>query len=217
MRALILCLQSFPGSGSFSVSWLFTPAGQSTGVLEFQLQHQSFQWILRVDFLYDWLIWSLCSPRDSQESSLASQFESINSLALSLLYGQFSHPYMTTGKTKTIALLAKWHFCFLICYLKYSEGDGIFHHFCISLDLSSSCYCHCFPFPKPIRALYCLYWFPLFIWGILIKTKIVYKHSLQFPIFIYQVDRKRKASSIFQDILSSPSLLFLHVKGTFLA
>ena len=31
--------------------------------------------------------WSSCSPRDSQESFPASQFESINSLALSLLYG----------------------------------------------------------------------------------------------------------------------------------
>ena len=38
-------------------------------VSEFQLQHQSFQWVFRVDFLSDWLVWSLCSPRDSQESS----------------------------------------------------------------------------------------------------------------------------------------------------
>ena len=30
---------------------------------------------------------TLCSPRDSQESSPAPQFESINSLALNLLYG----------------------------------------------------------------------------------------------------------------------------------
>ena len=35
----------------------------------FELQHQSFQWILSVDFLYDWLVWTPCSPRDSQESS----------------------------------------------------------------------------------------------------------------------------------------------------
>ena len=27
-----------------------------------ELQHQSFQWIFRVDFLYDWLVWSPCSP-----------------------------------------------------------------------------------------------------------------------------------------------------------
>ena len=51
-----------------------------------QFQHQSFQWRFRVDFLQDWLVWSPCSPRDSQESSLAPQFESINSLVLSLLY-----------------------------------------------------------------------------------------------------------------------------------
>ena len=28
--------------------------------LEIQLQHQSFQWIFRVNFLYDWLVWSPC-------------------------------------------------------------------------------------------------------------------------------------------------------------
>ena len=47
--------------------------------LEFQLQHQSFQWIFRVDFLRDWLGWSPCCPRDSQESSSTPQFKSINS------------------------------------------------------------------------------------------------------------------------------------------
>ena len=51
------------------------------------LQHQSFQWIFRVDFLYVWLVWFICNPRDSRESSPIPQFESINSLALSLSYG----------------------------------------------------------------------------------------------------------------------------------
>ena len=60
---------------------------QVAKVLEFHLQHQSFQWIFRTDFLEDWLIGSPCSPRDSQESSPTSQFKSINSLALSFLYG----------------------------------------------------------------------------------------------------------------------------------
>jgi len=36
---------------------------------ELQLQHQSFQWIFRVDSLLDWMVWSPCSARDSQESS----------------------------------------------------------------------------------------------------------------------------------------------------
>ena len=33
-------------------------------VLEFQLQHHSFQWIFRTDFVQDWLVWS---PWDSPE------------------------------------------------------------------------------------------------------------------------------------------------------
>ena len=33
---------------------------------ELQLQHQSFQWIFRVDFLSDWLVWS-CSPWGRKE------------------------------------------------------------------------------------------------------------------------------------------------------
>ena len=71
---------------------------QVAKVLEFQLQHQSFQWIFRADFLQDWLVWSPCSPRDSQESSPTPQFKSINSSVLSFLYIKLSHPYMTTGK-----------------------------------------------------------------------------------------------------------------------
>ena len=55
-------------------------------VLEFQLQHQSFQWTPRNDLLQDGLVGSLCSPRDSQESSPIPQFKSINSLALSFIY-----------------------------------------------------------------------------------------------------------------------------------
>ena len=59
---------------------------QVAKVLEFQLQHQSFQWIFRTDFPQNWLVWSLYSPRDSHESSLTPEFKSINSLALSFLY-----------------------------------------------------------------------------------------------------------------------------------
>ena len=50
---------------------------QVAKVLEFQLQHQSFQWIFRTDFLWDGLVGSPCSPRDSQESSPIPQFKSI--------------------------------------------------------------------------------------------------------------------------------------------
>ena len=41
-------LQSFLASGSFQMSQFFTSGGQ---IMEFQLQHQFFQWIFRIDFL----------------------------------------------------------------------------------------------------------------------------------------------------------------------
>ena len=59
---------------------------QVAKVLEFQLQHQSFQWTLRADFLKDGLVGSPCSSRDSQESSPTPHFKSINSSALSFLH-----------------------------------------------------------------------------------------------------------------------------------
>ena len=59
---------------------------QVAKVLELQLQHQSFQWIFRVDLFYDWLICSSCNLRGHRESSPALQSEIITSSALSLLY-----------------------------------------------------------------------------------------------------------------------------------
>jgi len=78
---LLLPPSIFPSIRVFS-----NESHQVTKVLENQLQHQSFQWIFRTDLLYNWLVWSPCSPRDSQESSPTPQFKSINSLALSFLY-----------------------------------------------------------------------------------------------------------------------------------
>ena len=54
-------------------------------VLEFQLQHHSLQRNPRVDLLWNGLVGSPCSPRDSQASSPTPQFKSINSSVLSLL------------------------------------------------------------------------------------------------------------------------------------
>ena len=54
-------------------------------VLEFQLQHQSFQRNPRDD-LQNGLVGSPCSPRDAQESSPTPQFKSISSSALRFLH-----------------------------------------------------------------------------------------------------------------------------------
>ena len=77
------CPQSLPASESFPVSQLFAWGGQSTGVsaLASFLPKKSQGWSPS-----EWTGWISCSPRDSQESSPASQFKGINSLALSLLH-----------------------------------------------------------------------------------------------------------------------------------
>ena len=77
------CLQSFPASGSLLIRKFFESGSQSIGVsasasvLPMNIQ----DW-----FPLDWLVWSPCSPRDSQESSPTPQFKSINSSVLSFLY-----------------------------------------------------------------------------------------------------------------------------------
>ena len=77
------CPQSLPASEFFPMSQL---SHEVAKVLEFQLQHQSFQWRFRTDFLQDGLVGSPCSPRESQESSPTPQFKNINSSVLSFLY-----------------------------------------------------------------------------------------------------------------------------------
>ena len=59
---------------------------QAARVMELHLQHQSFQWIFRVDFFKDWLVWYPCCPRDFQDFSLPL-FASISSSMFSVLYG----------------------------------------------------------------------------------------------------------------------------------
>ena len=55
-------------------------------VLEFQLQHHSFQRTSRTGLLQNGLVGFPCSPRDSQESSPTPQCKSISSSVLSFLY-----------------------------------------------------------------------------------------------------------------------------------
>ena len=103
---------------------LFQWAGSSrqlAKVVELQFQHQSFQWIFRVDFLWDWLVWSSCCPKDSQESSPAPQFKSTNSLVFILLCVQLSHPYMTTGKTIALTI---WTFVGKMMSLLFNTPDS---------------------------------------------------------------------------------------------
>ena len=108
---------SFPSPLAFNLSQhqgLFQWVSSSHKVAKvLELQHQSFQSILRVDFLGLTGLISLlakgCFP--------ASQLRSINSLAISFPYGPTLISILTTGKT--IALII-WTFVDEVVYLLFS-------------------------------------------------------------------------------------------------
>ena len=86
---LILCrplLLVPPIPPSISLFQWVNSSHEGAKVLEFQLQHQSFQRTSRTDLLQNGLVGSPCSPRDSLESSPTPHFKCINSSALSLLH-----------------------------------------------------------------------------------------------------------------------------------
>ena len=68
-------------------------------VLEFQLQHQSFQWMFRTDFFrMDWL--DPLAVQGTLKSLLQHHSSKASILWCSAFFiVQLSHPYMTTGKT----------------------------------------------------------------------------------------------------------------------
>ena len=63
------------------------------------------------------LVGSPCSPRDSQESSPAPQFKSINSSALSFLYSPTLTPIHDYGKT---IALTRWTFVGKVMFLLFN-------------------------------------------------------------------------------------------------
>ena len=72
---------------------------QVAKVLEFQLQHQSFQWTFRtVSFRMDWM--DLLGVQGTLKSLLQHHSSKVSILQRSAFFiVQLSHPYMTTGKT----------------------------------------------------------------------------------------------------------------------
>ena len=118
------CPQSFPELGSFPVTWLFASSGQSIGV-----STSASVLPINVKGLFPLGLTGLISllskeQTHSQESSPAPQLTSINSLALSLLYGPtltFKHDYWKNHSFWLYRPLSpKWCLCFLISCLGLS-------------------------------------------------------------------------------------------------
>ena len=95
---------------------------QVAKVLEFQLQHQSFQWIFRMDIRMDWL--GLLAAQGTLKSLLQHHSSKASILQHSAIFiVQLSYPYMTTGKTIALTrwtLFGKIMSLFSICYLCWS-------------------------------------------------------------------------------------------------
>ena len=99
---LLLLPSFFPITRVF-FQWV-SSSHQVAKVLALQLQHQSFQWIFRVDFLQDWLVWSPCNPRNSQKFSPTPHFKKSVLWCSAFFTVQLSHLFMTTGKTMALTI-----------------------------------------------------------------------------------------------------------------
>ena len=115
---LLLLPSIFPSIRVFPMSWLFTSGGQS---IELQLQHQSFQWILRsISFRIDWF--DLLVVRRTLKSLL--QHHNLRVLVLwhsTFFMVQLSHFYMTTVKNIALTLLFNMLSRFVIAFFSRSK------------------------------------------------------------------------------------------------
>ena len=115
------CLQSFPASGSFPVSWLFSSGSQSIGVSAstsvFPMNIQCWFPLELTDLISlqsKGLSKSFLKHHDSKESVLQHS---------TYFVVQVSHRYMTTGQTIALTVwtfVSKLYLCFLILCLGLS-------------------------------------------------------------------------------------------------
>jgi len=94
---------SSPSPPAFSLPSIRVFSNESVLCIRWpKLQHQP--WIFRIDFLQGRLVWSPCSPRDSEESSQHHSSEAPILWHSAFFVVQFSHPYMTTRKTIALTI-----------------------------------------------------------------------------------------------------------------
>ena len=136
---------------------------QVAKVLEFLLQHQSFQLTLRTDFLWmDWL--DLLAIQGTLKSLLQHHSSKASTLRCSAFFiVQLSHSYMTTGKTialarwtfvdKVMSLLVNMLSRFVIAFLSRSKRlliSWLQSPSAVILEPPKNKVCHCF------------HWFPIY-------------------------------------------------------
>ena len=119
------CSESFPASGSYTMSCLFPWGGQSIGA--------SASASVLPKNIQGWFPLQLAGWISLQSKGLSSLLQHHSSKASVLRCSAFfvvqlSHLYMTNGKTITLViqtLSAKWCLCFLICCDLYLEDSMV--------------------------------------------------------------------------------------------
>ena len=153
------CLQSFPASGAFLMSWLLASGGQSTGLSASVLPMN----------IQDWFPSALTGLSSLQSQGLSSlvQHHCLKASVprcSAVFMVQLSHPYMTTGRTitltiwtfigKVMSLLFKTLSSLVIAFLPRSKCLNFMASVTIFSDFGAqenkAChYFHCFPIYSP--------------------------------------------------------------------
>ena len=121
-RPFSYCLQSFPASGSFLKSWLFTSGGVKYWTFRFSIsasKEYSGLTFLRIDWFDFFAVQETLKSLLQHHSSKASILQ--NS---AFFIVQLSHLYMTTGKTVTLTIqtfVGRVMSLFLIMSLIYTD------------------------------------------------------------------------------------------------
>ena len=109
------CSQSFPATGPLPMNWLFASGGQSIRASA-SSSVLSSEYSGLISFRMSWF--EILAVQETLESSPAPQFESIYILQHSAFFiVQFSHLYMTTGKTIALTI---WTLVSKMIYLLFN-------------------------------------------------------------------------------------------------
>ena len=108
------CLQSFPASGSFLMSWLFASGVQSIGTSAWACPSNEYSGLISFtmkwfDLAVEWTLKSLLQHQNSKTSTLQSS---------AFFMVQLSHPYMTTKKA---IALTRWTFAIKVMSLIFNK------------------------------------------------------------------------------------------------
>ena len=133
---------------------------QVAKILEFKLQHKSFQWIFRISFRMDWLYF--LAVQGTLKRLLQHHSSKASILWCSAFFTvQLSHPYMTTGKT---IALTRWTFVGKVMSLLLNKLSRLVITFlprskrlliswlvtiCSDFGAQENKVCHCFPIYLP--------------------------------------------------------------------